>query len=197
MKKGRTDNIFNQRDRNFRATVQNPPDPFAAGRVTDAAQLQRQQAESYNNPTPISLPPHLFPPAQAQTLDLRRLAVVGPNTSTELIRYKGEPGSIARFIGYAVFFDALSFDLINLVPTVNGQRVFPRHGDPQSNYKIGLGTGLDLSNSNLISCLLDLQPNDELIWTFFNNDDVDVVAGVRMVGYVDQSQIRKIGRAGG
>src|SRR5690606_1256312 len=106
-------------------------------------------------------------------------------------------GVFVKFIGYGVFFDALMFDLINLVPSVNGLRVFPFHGDPNSKFKIGLGVGSDLSNTNIIQCQLDLQPNDLLEWTFTNNDVVDVAAGVRMVGYFDQSTQRKIGRFGG
>jgi hypothetical protein len=143
------------------------------------------------------LPPHLFIPADAQSIDIRNLANVPPATTVELLRFKAPQGQYVKFINYSIFFDALLFDLINLVPLVDGIRVFPYHGNPQQNYKIGLGTGQDLSNGNLISCQLTLQPGNELVWKFTNNDVVDVAAGVRMVGYLDQSTIRKIDRFGG
>jgi hypothetical protein len=131
-------------------------------------------------------------------MDLRNLANVPPATADLLLlSFRGPKGGITKFIGYGVFFDALMFDLINLVPTVNGVRVFPFHGNPDQNFKIGLGTGADLSNVNLISCQLDLQPGDLLEWRFTNNDVVDVAAGVRMSGYFDQSTIRKTSRFGG
>ena len=178
--------------------VQKPSDVFSASPIAGARDAQTRQDISNQLPIPISLPPHLYIPADAQSLDFRTLANVPPaSVDLVLMSFRAKKGGITRFIGYGVFFDALMFDLINLVPLVNGVRVFPFHGNPDRNFKIGLGTGLDLSNQNLIACLLDLQPGDLLEWKFTNNDVVDVTAGVRMSGYFDQSTIRKIGRFGG
>lgn len=197
MKKGGSLNPFNTYDAPFQFVPQKPWEPFSASSVSSKKEQIKRSEISATNPTAVSFPTHLYPPENVQTVDLRRLANVPPGAVVDLIRFIAPQGGITRFINYAVFFDALLFNLIDLVPLVNNVRVFPFHGDPQSNFKIGLGTGSDLSNANLISCLLDLQPKDVLVWRFTNNDVVDVAAGVRMVGYYDQTTIRKQGRFGG
>jgi hypothetical protein len=190
-------NPFATYDRGFKQEMARPANAFSASKVAGEEDLKKRHEESNRMPVGVSLPPHLFVPADAQTIDIRNLANVPPATTVDLLTFRGLKGGICYFIGYAVFFDALMFDLVNLVPTVNGARVFPLHGNPDRNFKIGLGTGSDVSNANLIQCQLLLQPNDILKWTFTNSDVVDVVAGVRMSGYFDQSTIHKIGRFGG
>lgn len=191
-------NPFESYSKEFNSELHNPSDVFSATPIAGEADLKKRHEISNQQPQAVSLPPHLFIPADAQSVDLRNLANVPPATTNLLLMsYRGRKGGITKFIGYGVFFDALMFDLIDLVPTVNGVRVFPFHGNPDQNFKIGLGTGADLSNVNLVSCQLDLQPGDLLEWRFTNNDVVDVAAGVRMSGYFDQSTIRKTGRFGG
>lgn len=190
-------NPFQTYDKGFQQNYQQPYSVFSSSKIASPEDLQKRAEISANMPTAVSLPPNIAIPMDAQSVDLRNLANVPPATTVELMSFVGLKGGLTKFIGYGVFFDALMFDLVNLVPTVNGMRVFPLHGNPNRNFKIGLGTGADLSNSNLIACQLDLQPGDVLKWTFTNSDVVDVVAGVRMSGYFDQSTIRKIGRFGG
>lgn len=190
-------NPFATFDRGFKPENQTPFTVFGASPIAGAEDQAKRAEQSNQMPVGVSLPPHLFIPADAQSIDIRNLANVPPLTTVDIMTFRGRPGGLSYFIGYGVFFDALMFDLVNLVPTVNGSRVFPFHGNPDQNFKIGLGTGSDLSNANLISCQLVLQPNDILKWTFTNSDVVDVACGVRMSGYFDQSTIRKIGRFGG
>lgn len=159
-------------------------------------QIQRKD-ESGRMPTPVALPPHLYIPSSGQSLDLRRLANVLPTTTVDLIVFTAPQGVQTKFIGYAVFNDALDFSLIEFVPTVDGKRIFPFHGDPQANFKIGLGLTPDMGNNALIQCQLDMSPGQVLKWTFTNNDVVDVAAGIRMSGYIDSTIIRKAGRVGG
>lgn len=196
-KKGGSRDPFSTYDASFTQRLQEPDQVFTASAVASKQDQITRQEHSGVNPTSVSLPPHLFIPADAQSIDIRNLANVPPSTTVTLLEFAAPKGMHVKFIQYSVFFDALLFALVNLVPKVNGVRVFPYHGNPQEKYKIGLGTGQDLSNANLISCQLDLQPNDKLTWEFTNTDVVDVAAGVRMVGYVDQSTIRKTGRFGG
>jgi len=165
----------------------------ASSKEDQAKRLQ----ESGQMPQAVSLPDHLFIPKTGQSVDIRRLANVPPATTVDLIVFTAPPGQKTKFIGYGVFCDALLFNLINFIPTVNGKRIFPFHGDPQVNFKIGLGLAPDLSNSAMINCQLDMNPGEVLKWTFTNNDLVDVAAGVRMVGYVDVTVIRTAGRFGG
>ena len=197
MRKPPAGNPYPLYDDPFKTTYEQNIDTFNASVVAGKEDIKRRQEISNIMPQAVSLPPHLFIPSDAQSVDIRNLANVPPGQTVTLLEFRGVPGSFVKFIGYGVFFDALLFNLINLVPTVNGVRVFPYHGNPQQGYKIGLGTGADLSNTNLIPCQLDIQPNDVLRWTFTNNDTVDVAAGVRMSGYVDQSTRRKTGRFGG
>lgn len=170
---------------------------FESSKLSGDVAAQKRRADSSRNPTAVSLPPHLFIPADAQSIDIRTLANVPPATTVTLMTFKGRKGGLVKFIGYGVFFDALMFSLINMVPKVNGVRVFPFHGDPNQNFKIGLGLAPDLSNNSLIACQLDLQPQDVLTWDFTNNDVVDVAAGVRMSGYYSQGIVRDVGRFGG
>lgn len=165
--------------------------------ASSAADLQKQADQSLGGEVINEFPNHLFVPSSAQSVNILRLANVPSGTTTDLIVFTAIKGTKTKFIGYAVFCDALMFSLINFVPTVNGKRIFPFHGDPQLNYKIGLGLGPDFSNNNLVPCQLDMQPGDVLRWTFTNNDTVDVAAGVRMIGYVDSTTLNTIGRVGG
>lgn len=198
MKKGNIPgNPFNTYDQAFQNEMAHPYEAFSAVTPVGAEELKKRQEISDVMPQAVSLPPHLFIPDDSQSVDIRNLANVPAGLTVSLLSFTAPQGGFVKFINYAVFFDALMFSLINLVPTVNNVRVFPFHGNPQFNYKIGLGVGDDLSNTNLIACQLDLQPGDVVNWQFTNNDVVDVAAGVRMVGYYSQSIIRKLGRLGG
>lgn len=184
---------FTTYDQGF--TKQEASSVFGASPVAGPEDLQRRQDVSGQVPTPVALPTNLFIPEGAQSVDISALANIPPNTTQTLLQYRGRKGSITRFIGYAVFNDALMLDLLTLVPKVNGIRVFPFHGNPQLKFKMGLGLGPDLST--LIPATLDLQPNDLITWEITNLDVVDISVGVRMSGYLDESTIRKIGRFGG
>lgn len=142
--------------------------------------------------TLVELPRHLFIPAQAVSIDIRRVCNVSPGSlitdpANVLIRYTAPPGAITRFISYGVFCDGeLSADFA-FEPKVDGSRVFPYHGDPSQDYRINLGLGPDLSNSSLIQCNLALTPGQTLTWSVENLSTVKTVMGVRMVGYFDSS----------
>lgn len=198
VKKGNTVlSPFDTYESGFKPGLNRPDEVFTASRVSGAEDAANREAISQVLPTPVTLPNNYFMPPDSQSVDIRNLANIPPGQTVTLMSFKGQKGAIVRFIAYSIFFDALMFDLVNMVPTVNGSRVFPYHGNPNRGYKMGLGLGPDMSNSNLIQCQLELQPNDLLEWKFTNNDTVDVAAGVRMSGYVDQSTIRKTGRSGG
>lgn len=190
-------NLFNGTDRTYKGDMLHASEVFNASVIAGKEDMKRREENSNQNPVAVSLPPHLFIPSDAQSIDIRNLANVPAGETRDLLTFTAKTGGFTKFIGYGVFFDALMFDLIDMIPLVDGVRVFPFHGNPDRNYKIGLGTGADLSNTNIISCQLDLQPGQQIVWRFTNNDVVDVAAGARMVGYFDQSTIRKAGRFGG
>jgi hypothetical protein len=184
---------FQSYDQGFH--IQDQTSVFGASPIAGAQDIAKRAAASNTDATAVSLPPHLFIPGDAQSIDVSELANVPPATTVNLMTFKGLKGGLVKFIGYAIFNDALMLALINLVPRVNGVRVLPFHGNPNLNFKLGLGLGPDLSV--LIPVQLDLQPGDILTWDFTNNDVVDVAAGVRMSGYFSQDIIRKTGRFGG
>lgn len=187
-------NPFETYDNAFHRGMNEGTNPFTAATMLSPEEIKRKQEQSSQMPAAVSLPPHLFIPESGQSVDIRRLANVVAGTSADLIVFTAPPGTKTKFIGYAIFSDALNFNLINFVPTLNGKRIFPFHGDPQANFKIGLGLAPDFSNGALIQCQLDMNPGEVLKWTFTNNDVVDIAAGVRMSGYVDFTIQRKTGR---
>lgn len=188
-------NPFQTYDKNFKANMQQPFSVFSASPVAGAQEAQKRREDSNKDPQAVSLPPHLFIPADSQSIDISALANVPPATTVSLLNFTGKKGGVTYFIGYAIFNDALNLSLIDLEPTVNNARVLPLHGNPQLGFKLGLGLGADMSV--LIPVQLVLQPGDVLNWQFTNNDVVDIAAGVRMSGYFSQDVIRKTLRFGG
>lgn len=163
----------------FTAVPTNPNPPGAGAVNAGKSQL-------------VELPRHLFIPANAVSIDIRRVCQVSPGSTLSdpaniIIRFTAPPGAITRFISYGVFCDGeLSSDFA-FEPRVDGSRVFPYHGDPSQDYRINLGLGPDLSNSSLIQCNLALTPGQTVTWSVENLSTVKTVMGVRMVGYFDAS----------
>jgi hypothetical protein len=149
-------------------------------------------------PTPVALPPHLFIPDNAQSLDIRRLASVLDGTENEVfMSFQSPTGSKVQFIGYSIFSDGTLAAVQEFIPRVNGKRVFPYHGDPNNGFRINLGLGPDMSNANVIQCNLTLNPGEILTWSVTNLSGVNIAMGVRMVGYIDYTQTRVNARVGG
>lgn len=169
--------------------------------VSDKKDQKKIQARQELKPTPVELPSHIYPfiPSGSQPLDFRKLCNVlaGTSTKTEFMRFQAPEGTKTVFQAYAIFSDALNADLTQFIPEVDGQRVFPYHGDPTNNFKISLGLAPDISNNALIPAQLTLEPRQTLIWYVLNTDTVDVAMGIRMVGYFDSSARRVTPRFGG
>jgi hypothetical protein len=145
-------------------------------------------------PQLVEFPKHLYPPAGAKGIDIRRACIIPALTLTDelLMRFVCPQGTAARFISYGLYSDALYFDDIEFKPRVNGSRIFPYHGTPvdvpgtngeQQYFKMGLGLGANLSNANLIAGEITIQPGQVIEWYVNNLATVETVLGVRMVGY--------------
>jgi hypothetical protein len=145
----------------------------------------------------FQFPRHLYVPEGAESVDISRAFSVSAASSLDILRFVAPQGAKTYFLGYAIFCDALLFSSVDYVPTVNGSRILKYHGDPQSNFKIALGNTVDLGNNAMRSCQLALNPGEILNWRVTNNDVVDIVMAVRMVGYVDSSNTRTNQRFGG
>ena len=174
--------------------------PFEAVGTVDPSQLKQNHQQLDNrSATPIKLPPHLFIPEGAESLDIRRAADIAAATATpfKLMEFECPQGATCHFISYAVFSDGGLATTQEFIPRVDDRRVFPFQGDPQNNFKINLGLAPDLSNNSLIQCQLTINPGEKLQWYVINTNGVDIAMGIRMVGYIDRSMTRVQGRTGG
>lgn len=160
--------------------------------ILNAKSLIKNPSEMVSNrektkfPTLVDLPRHLFIPAGAESIDIRKVMnVPSPTNRYKLFEFVAPQGCVTQFIGYGVYNDGDNAVNYNFLPLVNGVRVFRYHGDPTNYYKIALGLAPDLSNNSIIGCQLTLQPNDVLQWLVTNTSGVDTSMGIRMIGYFD------------
>ena len=175
-------------------------DVLNATSVNNTGEQQKRKDEQKQSRTPIDLPGHIFPfmPEGVQPLDFRKLCLVTPATiKLPFLTFTAPEGTRTVFQAYAIFSDALNSDLSEFIPEVDGQRVFPYHGDPTNNFKMSLGLAPDISNNALIPAQLILEPRQTITFFVTNTDTVDVAMGVRLVGYFDASAKRVTPRFGG
>lgn len=188
-------NKYKQPYLNIQNTPQKVLNPLHLEQSKNEAERRAPRNEK---PTLIELPRHLYIPDNAQSVDIRKLCVIAPGETSVLMTFTAPQGSKVQFLGYGIFTDAQDNTQIDFVPTVDGSRVFPYHGDPTDNFRMNLGLAPDLSNTSLIQCQLTLNPGQVLAWTVKNFDvDLEIPMGVRMVGYVDYTQNRGQERVGG
>lgn len=137
-------------------------------------------------PTPIAFPPHLYIPEGVPSIDIRRVCVVEPATTDALmLEFTAPPGGVTRFISYGIFNDGLYENDFEFKCRVNGSNVLPYHGNPMRGFKISIGLGPDLSNSNLIGMQVAMAPGQVIQWLVSSAATVDTIMGVRLVGYID------------
>ena len=199
----RTNSFFKGPRGGFEMTDKSGSEIFES--VTAAPNSTQEYRKTQGLPTPpkintvdaIQFPRHLFVPEGAESVDIRAAFSVTAGTSLDILKFVAPPGARTYFLGYAIFNDALLFANVNFIPTVNGSRILKYHGDPQNNFKIALASTIDLGNNALSPIQLALNPGEILNWRVINNEAVDVVMGVRMVGYVDSSNTRTNLRFGG
>lgn len=147
--------------------------------------------------TPVLLPYNLYPPEDAETVDIANLFDVDPGATEVILRFVCPTGAFTKFQYYGIFNDGLLAADFDFFPTLNGRRTYKFHGDPLDNFRIYLGTAPDLSNSSLKIATLNMQPGDVYEWRAQNRSAVVTTMGVRAVGYVDYSQVRSQQRFGG
>lgn len=173
---------------------------FSNAGAVSRAQDPKAKSQEAAKPVKIEMPNHVFPytPLGAQSLDFRKVStVVAASVRTLLFEFQAPAGSRTVFTAYALFSDAANAATTEFVPEVDGNRVFGFHGDPSNNFKMNLGLSPDVSNNALIPAQLVLEPGQWIRWYLTNTDTVDVVMGIRMVGYFDASAKRVAPRFGG
>ncbi len=198
-------NPFDKMSKGFRlqqTSLTNPQDggndkiarsviPTSEGQVQKSAKLEAKEVA-------VSLPKHLYIPAGAESIDLRRVVSLPTGTiDYELFTFTAPQGALIKFISYGVYNDGDNGAYYDFKPLVDGSRIFRYHGDPTQNFKIYLGLGPDLSNTSMLPCQLTLQPGQTVKWLISNTSGVDTSMGVRMIGYLDTSNQRVQGRFGG
>ena len=179
------DPFGNPRTNPFDAVVPATPDEAAANKA------------QYDNPTPILLPRYTTAPEGAETVDIRRIAVLNPGEVFDLFTFTCLPGTTTVLFGYALYTDVLSNTDLQWLPTIDSRRILAYHGDPADSYKINLALGIDLSQAALIPCQVIMQPGQVLKWQVSNLGPSQVSMGVRMTGYLDVGQRLTASKIGG
>lgn len=148
---------------------------------------------------PVSFPPNFYPPAGAESVDIRRLINVpaGQVGELEVMRFQALTAQAVVWYKYGIFTDALDASLVEFIPRINGNRILRYHGDPQNNFRLSLSVGPNLGDDSMIVTQVYMKPNDVLTWHVKNLDAVINPMGVRMMGYIDTSLKRKTMSFGG
>lgn len=197
-KKGGVAAPFDTYNRLYQNRVDQPFEAFSASAVSGRDEQAVRNAQSSVMPASVSLPKHLFIPEDAQALNFLSQATFAVGTNP-IFTFKAPPNATTFFFGYALSTQGLLAGVtMNL--TVNGVRALPYNGDPDSGFTFNTfsdSTLVPLADATLISANLQLQPGDVMTWTIINATVGNVVAGVKMQGFIDTSTIRKMGRFGG
>jgi hypothetical protein len=149
-------------------------------------------------PTEVSFPTHLFPPKNVASFDARKVCMIDPTGTGryELFSFQVPPGTSLVITHYALYCDALDSSLVSFSPEVDGNRVWPFHGDPTNGFSMNLGLAPDLSNVSLIEGNMILQPSQKFTWWLVNRDTVPVAMGARLKGYFDSKNKLESGSFG-
>jgi hypothetical protein len=164
--------------------------PFDAKAVLSQTEMAAKKVAEEARPIDINLPRHLFIPRNAQSIDIRKLASAAAGTNKELfMSFTAPKGGITVFTHYAIYNDGAELCTNYLfLPEVNGNRIYPFHGDPDDFFRIKLGLSPDLGNEGLIPGYIELQPGFVLTWKLSNTGIQAANMGVRMSGYFSSSE---------
>lgn len=165
--------------------------------VTSTAEEAKAIKQAYDNPVPVLLPRYTTAPEGAETLDMRRIAVLTAGEVFDLWSFTCPPGTTVVIYGYAMYTDAIANTDLQWLPTLDGRRILAYHGDPADNFKMNLALGIDMSQAALIPCQVFMQPGQVLSWRVSNLSTSQVSMGVRMTGYLDIGQRLTASKVGG
>jgi len=130
-------------------------------------------------------------------MNLTSGAVVIPPATLNLpiFDFTAPQGAMTNFLAYAIVTTGPG--VTRFIPQINGNRVLPFHGIPQSGFFIDDGTGVDIGNNSLVDALLVMKPGDRFTWIVSNMDAIPHTMTVRMTGYVISTQVLEDVRFGG
>lgn len=143
----------------------------------------------------VSLPENVYHPEGSETFDIMRLQINGPQLKETVLKYSANEMQTIRFTHYGIFNNRAKGAEVRFYPTINGARILKWHGDPMENFALYLSVGIDLSEQAMIPCDIKLLPGQTLEWVAENISPVEGEFGVRMRGYVVNSN--KLTKSGG
>jgi hypothetical protein len=150
---------------------------------------------------PVSLPNHLYIPDGAESIDIAQICEVAKSTGAteepfKMITLAPEKGEEYYLLNYGLYTDAELGSDIEFYLKINGKKALRLHGRPDSatdptKYTLDYGLSPDLSNNGLKNCQIILTPNDVFTVEAINrNEDLAIPMGVRLVGYVLNSNAK-------
>jgi hypothetical protein len=144
------------------------------------------------------LPYNHYTPSWARTFDFRKLTEAPANSGESLLfEFQVPKGQTLVWTHYGLFNDALLTEKSYFRVTIDNNEVLRYHGDPSDNFKLSLGGNASLDESSLFEANITIQPNQTVRWYVINTDDVIVTMGVRMKGFLDNSNRIQANRFGG
>ena len=144
------------------------------------------------------LPTNLFTPQWARSFYFRKLTEVPANNGKELLfEFTVPKGMTLVWTHYALFNDAFTTELSYFDVTINNNKVLKYHGDPADDFKLSLGGNASLDQAGLFEANIRILSGQTVRWYVINDDNVDVTMGVRMKGYIDNSNKTQTTRFGG
>lgn len=165
-------------------------------KVTGADQLHKGSLRIARGDE-VNLPRTNFAPPSSQTVDISFQASIPALTLTplEVMSYTAPQQSMVQIMKYAI--NTTAPGLTFFFPTVNGHRVYPQIGLPDSDFLITFPTGPDLGNNSLIDAPLPLKPGDIFRWLVINADVAAHTMAIRSTGFTMSNQAYEDTRFGG
>ena len=151
-------------------------------------------------PQPVQLPLNYAVPDGAESLNLWRIDTLADATSfvaRTVFTFVAPSTGITRIMYYSLYSSVGVGDKrVSFLPRKDGTRVYPYHGDPEENYALFStgSTAESMGSNSLMYAPLTLLPGQTLTWSVIVRPQGDPpvplpvgsLAGVRLVGYVDQ-----------
>lgn len=187
--------------RNRQGDGQFAPTPQAFMNRASPPDSRRKDIEEA--PYPIILPLNYAVPDGAESINFWSVLTtydLPENRGFPIITFEAPSAGITRILFYALYSSVPVGDRrVTFIPEKDGTRCYPYHGDPKDgNVILSTGSNVDsVGTDSLVYAPLTLLPKQRLTWKVLVRAGVppaplppDSLAGVRIVGYVDEDVTR-------
>jgi hypothetical protein len=152
---------------------------------------KNEEAQKHADPPSIMLPLNYAVPENADSISLWNIEDIAPGvTGHILLEFTAAQAGVTRILKYALFTNALGGTDIEFLPTRDGVRAYPYHGNPMNSGKITQPLTDNLGDGSLVNAPITLLPGQTVRWLVSNNSLAVASCGVRIFGYVDQNVLR-------